>query len=369
DTAPAGARGISGAVALLARLVDEVVAAAWGRGGWRRGAGAVGAAAAGAARAVGPVALLARLVHLLVAAHGAGEVRRPVDADTGAGGARRGHFHQRVGGLARPVVDDGRGVAGVAVRDEELRVVEGRALEAYPVVGQRLQEGDDRRPAIRLPDEAADAVVEGVRPGRRLPLLDRLHAGAEVVRARRGERRARVALGALTAPFEGGEPVVLRRGQGGAPQLDAIEEAVVGDEGGLVELDRQPEEEREVLLHHRELPGGGRRAGGSGDGPDAPWERHDLVRVPPLGVEGRLDQPHVRLRQAARAGRRAAPSERAEHAVGRIDPLLGERREAEHLLADLVDRPAGAGQGEVAPEHGDRLRGEARGKDRDRNRH
>src|SRR5207244_7261327 len=32
DTAPAGARGISGAVALLARLVDEVVAAAWGRG-------------------------------------------------------------------------------------------------------------------------------------------------------------------------------------------------------------------------------------------------------------------------------------------------------------------------------------------------
>src|SRR5436309_761643 len=344
--------------------------------------------------------------------------------------------------------------AGVAVRDTGLWVIEGCALEAHPVVGQRLQEGDDVRPAIRLADEAADAVdggvgvcsvglveiaaprvelhhlvesehgavvhvgsaqldvaegrrleravdgehvgradrwqrildgrdlrdaepeeitpgegerdtggvraahaeilggrphadveeaavVEGVRPGRRLPLLDRLHAGAEVVRARRGERRARVALGALTAPFEGGEPVVLRRGQGGAPQLDAIEEAVVGDEGGLVELDRQPEEEREVLLHHRELAGGERRAGGSGDGAAARRERHDLVRVPPLGVEGRLDQRHIRLRQAARAGRRAALAERAEHAVGGIDALLRECREAQHQLADLVDRPAG----------------------------
>src|SRR5207253_10183393 len=99
DTAPAGARGISGAVALLARLVDEVVAAAWGRGGWRRGAGAVGAAAAGAARAVGPVALLARLVHLVVAARGTGEVRCSVDVDAGAGGDWRGVIHPRVGVL------------------------------------------------------------------------------------------------------------------------------------------------------------------------------------------------------------------------------------------------------------------------------
>src|SRR5205823_8404702 len=127
-----------------------------------------------------------------------------------------------------------------------------------------------------------------------------------VVRARRGERRPRVALGALTAPLEGGEPVVLRRGQGGTPQLDAIEEAVVGDEGGLVELDREAEEEREVLLHHRELAGGERRAGGRGDGEDAGREGHDLVGVALLGVEGRRDQRYVRRRQGARAGRRSA---------------------------------------------------------------
>src|SRR5438067_1083531 len=166
----------------------------WGRGGWRRGAGAVGAAAAGAARAVGPVALLARLVHLLVAAHGAGEVRRPVDADTGAGGARRGHFHQRVGGLARPVVDDGRGVAGVAVRDEELREVEGRALEAYPVGGQRLQEGDDVRPAIRLPDEAADAVDGGVGVGS-VCLVEIAAPGVELHHLVEGEHAAVVHVG------------------------------------------------------------------------------------------------------------------------------------------------------------------------------
>src|SRR5207247_3083248 len=54
------------------------------------------------------------------------------------------------------------------------------------------------------------AVVEGVRAGRRQPPLDRLDAGAEVVRARRRARRARVALATFTAPREGGEPVLLR---------------------------------------------------------------------------------------------------------------------------------------------------------------
>ncbi|TMA38419.1 MAG: hypothetical protein E6J79_06845, partial [Deltaproteobacteria bacterium] len=105
------------------------------------------------------------LVHLVVAAHGAGEVRRPVDADAGAGGARRGDFHQGVGGLARPVVGDGRSVAGVAVRDEELRVIEGRALEAHPVVGEGLQEGNEVRLASRRSDEAAHAGDLGVEVG------------------------------------------------------------------------------------------------------------------------------------------------------------------------------------------------------------
>src|SRR5213079_2856799 len=81
--AGAGAERAVGPVALLARLVDGVVTA-----DRRRSAGAVGAAATGAEDAVGPVALLARLVHLVVAAHGAGEVRCPVDADAGAGGTR-----------------------------------------------------------------------------------------------------------------------------------------------------------------------------------------------------------------------------------------------------------------------------------------
>src|SRR5207244_10122162 len=182
------ARGAVGPLARLAGLVDEIVAGAWRRGGgrrggwrrggwrcggwrggggrcggwrrggwrcggwrrggwrrggWRRGgrrrggrrrgAAAVGAAAAGAQGAVGPVALLACLVHLPVAAHGTGEMRCPVAADAGAGGARCGELHEGVGGLSRAVVGDVRGVAGVAVRDEELRVIEGRALEAHAI--------------------------------------------------------------------------------------------------------------------------------------------------------------------------------------------------------------------------------------------
>src|SRR5205823_1604723 len=107
----------------------------------QRGDAAVGAAAVGAA-AVGAAAVGAA-----------------------AGGARCGDLHEGVGGRSRAVVGDVCGVTGVAVRDEELRVVKGRALEAHPVVGQRLQEGDDVRPAIRLPDEAADTVDLGVEVG------------------------------------------------------------------------------------------------------------------------------------------------------------------------------------------------------------
>src|SRR5207245_4223094 len=123
------------------------------------------------------------------------------------------------------------------------------------------------------------AVVERVRAGRRRALLDGLHAVAEVVAAGGRQGRARVTLGALPAASgEDVEPGLLLRGQGAETCHEAVEGAVVGDERRLVELNGQPEEERAVLLHHRELAGGERGARGGGDGPDAGRGGHDLVR-------------------------------------------------------------------------------------------
>ena len=87
---------------------------------------------------------------------------------------------------------------------------------------------------------------------------------------------------------------------------------LVGDERGLVALDREAEEEREVGLHLREAVG------------------RQLAQSPPAPGEGRA---HRGRRSAASDSRPGPPRSRedAEHAVGRVDELVRERAAREHL--------------------------------------
>src|SRR5206468_2652804 len=69
--------------------------------------------------------------------------RLAVDADAPPGGVHGSDLHKRVRRRTRAGVGHTALIAGVPVRHEELGVIEGRLLEAHPVVGQRVEEGDD----------------------------------------------------------------------------------------------------------------------------------------------------------------------------------------------------------------------------------
>ena len=177
--------------------------------------------------------------------------------------------------------------------------------------------------------------------------------------ARRGDREfgSRVARDAAAGPDRRVEPDVREDGEAElllrrervhvgaaltAPVHETVEGAVVGDEGRLVELDGEPEEEREVRLHHGELVGRERGASRIRDRQPARRERHDLGRVPVRRLEGVANQRRVGDLQSRSTGRTRTVGERAEQAVVRVDELAAERRQAEELLPDLRPRAAGA---------------------------
>src|SRR3989442_1384130 len=143
------------------------------------------------------------------------------------------YLDERVGGLTRPVVDDGRGVAGVAVRDEELGMVEGCRLEADPVVGERLQEGDEIRPLIGLADQGADAVDRSVEVGD-VGIGEVTAPGVELHDLIEGEHAAVVHVG-------GAQLDVAERGR--------LERAVDGEDVGRAD-------DREGILDRRDLGDG-----------------------------------------------------------------------------------------------------------------
>src|SRR5439155_1258880 len=111
--AEARAGAAVGPVALLTRLVDDVVAAAR-----RRRTGTVTATPPRTCRAGGPVALLARLVHEVIAAAGGRRARAVGAAPAGAGGA--GSAVALLGGLVHPVVPAPRGWSDHEVQQRTL---------------------------------------------------------------------------------------------------------------------------------------------------------------------------------------------------------------------------------------------------------
>src|SRR5262249_1451988 len=86
--------------------------------------------------------------------------RRTVDADAGPDGANPRDLHECVGRRACAIIRDRGLVARLAVRHEELGVVQGCYLEAYPVVGERIEKSGDGRFLLGAKAESEDRGVE-----------------------------------------------------------------------------------------------------------------------------------------------------------------------------------------------------------------
>ena len=208
-----------------------------------------------------------------------------------------------------------------------------------------------------------DAVVAHVHPLE--PLVGHVpHRGV-------GELGPAMACDALARAGEDGHAGLLVRTQGcGVAFQEPVDAGVVGDQGGLVELDRQPEEEREVGLHLVEA-----RIGHHGlarlrnqrharvllIGHHDTAERDRARGHPVSRVEGLLDQGVVRDQEAWGAWDQEAPGQWAQHAVVRRHHLLGQWHHArrQQLVADLREGAVSAGHLERAARRPHRLGGQA----------
>ena len=237
-----------------------------------------------------------------------------------------------------PVVEVGAGQLDVAHRGDLERAVHGHALgrgdrrgQGGADVGARLGEARERhREAERIlgahaeivgrrPDaDVVEAhVVHGELAVPHLHPLDQPRLG-EVADGLGGELRPTVALVAVPLPEEDRQAALLGiRERLAVPVGEPIEGAVVRDEGRLVALQGEAEEEREVRLHQA-VPIGGRLGG-----------------VPVAGEEGRGD--HARVGRAETLPRRIGRA--AEHTVRRVHGLLREGLQVEELAAHVGELP------------------------------
>src|SRR5262249_10016613 len=134
------------------------------------------------------------------------------------------------------------------------------------------------------------------------------------------------------------ETELLLCGEGTAvTRQELVEAGLVGDQGGLPEVDGESPEEGEVVLHHGEAA-------------------HHRARVPPLRIERGLDQGRIGGVQAV-AGR---TGETAQHTVGRVDELLAQGAQGQELAAEGREVPPVARHLDGVVRWADRLRGEAR---------
>ncbi len=155
---------------------------------------------------------------------------------------------------------------------------------------------------------------------------------------------------------------------------EAVPRRVVGDERRLVELDRDPEEEREVVLDQRVLVrrAGCRRTRRCSSPPavldPSAFTRMSLLRLPPLLVEGRLDHLVVRSDvEALSAASGSSGRARCRSANLLLAPAGGRfatflpclRCASRQLAADVERRAARRRHLEVAHDRGHRLRREA----------